>query len=164
MDEVLEEVGEVLSIIGNIAIVKGLPSKFADRGSERALDSETLLVFEDRKVLGYVRFSPWFCPSCLCTISQIYETFGRTSEPLYQIRFNQQYPLDPEKVQVGRKVFHVPRRSRFIFVHQLKLLKGSDASNVHDEEPGEDEIEFSDDEAEAMHRSRFKHRYAYVSC
>jgi len=57
MDEVLEKVGEVLSVIGDIAIVKGLPSDFANRGSERALDSETLLVFGDRKVMGYVRFS-----------------------------------------------------------------------------------------------------------
>lgn len=53
MDEVLEKVGEVLSVIGDIAIVKGLPSDFANRGSERALDSETLLVFGDRKVMGY---------------------------------------------------------------------------------------------------------------
>jgi len=164
MDEVLEKVGEVLSVVGDIVIVKGLPSKSANRASERALDSGTLLVFEDRKVLGYVRFNPWFYPGRLCIISQIYETFGPTSEPLYQIKFNQQYPLDPEKVQVGRKVFHVPGRSHFIFVHQLRQLKGSDASNVHDEEPGEDEIEFSDDEAEAVHRSRFKHRYAHGPC
>jgi len=164
MDEVLEKVGEVLSVVGDIVIVRGLPSKSADRGSERALDSGTLLVFEDRKVLGYVRFSPWPYPSCLCINSQICETFGPTSEPLYQIKFNQQYPLDPEKIQVGRQVFHVPGRSHFIFVHHLRQLKGSDASNVHDEEPGEDEIEFSDDEAEAVHRSRFKHRYACVSC
>lgn len=36
-------------------------------------------------------------------------------------------------------------------------MKGSDASNVHDEEVGEDEVEFSDDEAEAAykrHRAR----------
>lgn len=48
-------------------------------------------------------------------------------------------------------------------MNQLKRLKGSDASNVHDEEPGEDEIEFSDDEAEAVHRSRLKQKYVNIS-
>ncbi|PIL31357.1 hypothetical protein GSI_06056 [Ganoderma sinense ZZ0214-1] len=134
-DERLEKVGEIMSIVNNVVIVKGVPSPIANRGSEKALDSETLLVSEDRNVLGY-----------------IFETFGPTSEPLYQIKFNSKWPLDVEKVQVGRPVFHVPEKSHYVFVQQLRHLKGSDASNVHDEEPGEDELEFSDDEAEAAHK------------
>ncbi|KAI0640066.1 Gar1/Naf1 RNA binding region-domain-containing protein [Trametes polyzona] len=137
----LEKVGEVMSIVDRVVIVKGLPSEVANRGSEKALDSETLLVFEDRKVLGY-----------------IFETFGPTSEPLYQVRFNQKYPLDTEKVQIGRPVYHVPDRSNYVFVRQLRQFKGSDASNVHDEEPGEDEIEFSDDEQEAAHKRAIAQR------
>lgn len=54
-DEHLEKVGDIVSIVNNVVIVKGVPSPIANRGSEKALDSETLLVFEDRKVLGYVR-------------------------------------------------------------------------------------------------------------
>ena len=46
-----------------------------------------------------------------------------------------------------------------MFVSQIKALKGSDASNVHDEEPADDELEFSDDEAEAAYRSCLKRRY-----
>ncbi|KAI9060521.1 NAF1-domain-containing protein [Trametes sanguinea] len=137
----LEKVGEVMSIVDKVVIVKGLPSEIANRGSERALDSDTLLVFEDRKVLGY-----------------IFETFGPTSEPLYQVRFNQKYPLDTEKVQVGRAVYHVPQRSNYVFVRQLRQFKGSDASNVHDEEPAEDELEFSDDEQEAAHKRALAQR------
>jgi H/ACA ribonucleoprotein complex non-core subunit NAF1 len=53
-DEVLEKVGEVMSIIDKVVIVKGIASQVQNRGSEKALDSDTLLVFEDRKVLGYV--------------------------------------------------------------------------------------------------------------
>ena len=68
---------------------------------------------------------------------------------MYQVKFNSNYPLDPERVRADREVFHVPQRSRFISISQIKAYKGSDASNMHDEEPGEDEIEFSDDEAEA---------------
>jgi H/ACA ribonucleoprotein complex non-core subunit NAF1 len=43
-----------MSIVGNVVIVKGDTSAMADRAAERALDSDSLLVFEDRKVLGYV--------------------------------------------------------------------------------------------------------------
>jgi hypothetical protein len=52
--ETLEKVGEVLSIVDKVVIVKGLPQQVQGRASDRALDSDTLLVFEDRKVLGYV--------------------------------------------------------------------------------------------------------------
>jgi H/ACA ribonucleoprotein complex non-core subunit NAF1 len=43
-----------MNIIDNVVIVKGASSEVVNRGSERALDSDTLLVFEDRKVMGYV--------------------------------------------------------------------------------------------------------------
>jgi H/ACA ribonucleoprotein complex non-core subunit NAF1 len=55
-DEILERIGEVMSIIDNkTVIVKGAPSEVVTRTSDHALDCDTLLVFEDRKVLGYVR-------------------------------------------------------------------------------------------------------------
>jgi len=166
--EPLEKVGEIMSIIDRTVIVRGLPSEILNRGNERALDSETLLVFGDRKVFGYVRPSSSFSPGLLLSkytshmmIVQIYETFGPTSQPLYQVKFNSTYPLDPEKVTLGREVFHVPTRSRFVFVRAIKAIKGSDASNVHDEEPGEEELEFSDDEAEAAYRSRLKRKFVF---
>jgi H/ACA ribonucleoprotein complex non-core subunit NAF1 len=55
-------------------------------------------------------------------------------------------------------VFHVPARSKYIFVASLTRLRGSDASNVHDEEPAEYELEFSDDEAEAAHKAKLRDR------
>lgn len=61
--ELLEKVGEIMSIIDKVVIVKGNPSQVQNRASERALDSDTLLVFDDRKVLGYVRvLSPFILP------------------------------------------------------------------------------------------------------
>ncbi|KAG1765109.1 Gar1/Naf1 RNA binding region-domain-containing protein [Suillus occidentalis] len=147
LEEVLEKVGEVMNIIGNVVIVKGLPADSSRAVSERALDVETLLVFDDRKVLGHV-----------------YETFGPTSQPLYQIKFNQSYPLDTEKIRIAREVYHIPQRSNFVFMEYLKKLRGSDASNIHDEEPGEDEMEFSDDEQEAAFKqARKKKRGMSVS-
>ncbi|KAF7307157.1 ACT-7 domain-containing protein [Mycena indigotica] len=132
-EETLEAVGEVLSVIDKTVIVKGTSSV------PYALDIDTLLVFEDKKVLGY-----------------IYETFGPTTQPLYQVKFSTEYPIDPQKVQVSRAVYHVPRRSKFVAVDQLKRFRGSDASNMHDEEPADYELEFSDDEAEAEHKRRMR--------
>ncbi|KAM3076847.1 hypothetical protein ACMFMF_004763 [Clarireedia jacksonii] len=40
----------------------------------------------------------------------------------------------------------------------LKAYKGSDASNLHDEEVGDEEMEFSDDEAEAEHKRKIKQK------
>jgi H/ACA ribonucleoprotein complex non-core subunit NAF1 len=54
-DEHLEKVGDIMSIIGQVVIVRGLQSNNMARGSQRALDSDTLLVFNDRTVMGYVR-------------------------------------------------------------------------------------------------------------
>ncbi|KAI6047898.1 Gar1/Naf1 RNA binding region-domain-containing protein [Pisolithus marmoratus] len=104
-EDSLEKVGEVMSIVGNVVIVKGLPADNLKTLSERALDAETLLVFDDRKVLGYV-----------------YETFGPTSQPLYQIKFNQEFPMDTEKIRISREVFHVPRQSKYVFVEQLQKV------------------------------------------
>ena len=72
------------------------------------------------------------------------------------MQFSETYPLNPEKVRLAREVYHVPSRSKFVSVSFLKQYKGSDASNAHDEEPGEDELEFSDDEAEREHKRSLK--------
>ena len=155
--DTLEKVGEIMSIVGNIVIVRGLAVNHVK--SEHVLDAESLLVFEDRKVLGYVSYLTFrmiYADSYVWW--QIYETFGPTSQPLYQVKFNQHYPLDTNKVWLSREVFHVPKRSHFVFVDRLRSLRGSDASNIHDEEPADDEIEFSDDEKEAAFRAQRRRR------
>ena len=77
---------------------------------------------------------------------------------MYQVKFNSSFPLDASEARVSRPVFHVPARSTYVFVADLSRLRGSDASNVHDEEPAEYELEFSDDEAEARHKSKVRDR------
>ncbi|KAK0505712.1 Gar1/Naf1 RNA binding region-domain-containing protein [Armillaria luteobubalina] len=131
-DEGIEVLGEIVNIMDKAVIIRGRPSS-------HVLDSETLLVFDDRKVLGY-----------------IYETFGPTAQPLYQVKFNSTFPLDTDKIRLARQVFHVPGRSRFVAVDSIRI-KGSDASNLYDEEPAVHELEFSDDEAEAAHKRDLKH-------
>lgn len=78
---------------------------------------------------------------------------------MYQVKFNSLFPLDAGEARVSRPVFHVPARSKYVFVTELSRLRGSDASNVHDEEPAEYELEFSDDEAEAAHRAKLRNKY-----
>lgn len=53
--EQIEKVGEIMTVFDQVAIVRGLPSENMSRGSQKALDSDTLLVFDDRTVMGYVR-------------------------------------------------------------------------------------------------------------
>jgi H/ACA ribonucleoprotein complex non-core subunit NAF1 len=51
VDDVLERIGEIMTIIDSVVVAKGNTT-----GVHRALDTDSLLVFEDRKVLGKVRF------------------------------------------------------------------------------------------------------------
>lgn len=53
-DEPLAKVGEIMSVVNNVIIVRGSTSGNQLKANEKALDSDTLLVFEDRKVMGYV--------------------------------------------------------------------------------------------------------------
>ena len=76
--------------------------------------------------------------------------------------FGPSFPLETDVASISRPVYHVPSRSKFVFPSQLQKIKGSDASNVHDEEIAEDEAEFSDDEAEIAFK-RAKSSFAWVS-
>lgn len=60
--------------------------------------------------------------------------------------------IDKNAFWIGRVVCHVPARSNFVFTEAIARIKGSDASNLHDEEIAEDQMDFSDDEAEAQWR------------
>ncbi|KAG8898277.1 hypothetical protein FRC01_010965 [Tulasnella sp. 417] len=134
-DELLEIVGDVMNIIGSVVVVKGLPGSAA----EKVLDTGSLLVWDDRHVLG-----------------EVFETFGPTHLPLYSVRLPS--PPSNSVFTTGRKVYHVPVRSNYVFTRSLAQIRGSDASNQHDEEVGEDEIEFSDDEKEMEWKRQKKNK------
>ncbi|KAG8931927.1 hypothetical protein FRC02_001949 [Tulasnella sp. 418] len=136
-DEVIEEMGEIMSIIDSVVVIRGSAGSLR----EKVLDTGSLLVFDDRKVLG-----------------EIFETFGPTHQPLYSILFPSASSIDSQAVTIARKVFHVPSRSFFVFTRALRMQKGSDASNVHDEEVAEWELDFSDDEKEVQHKRSLKNR------
>ena len=136
-DMAIEELGDVLAAVENTVVVKAKVS-----GEYRVLESGSLLCLKDRSVVGVVA-----------------ETLGRVQEPLYTIRFTNDDAIKAAGLsEPGTPVYYVQQHSTFVFTQPLKTVKGSDASNVNDEEVGEDEMEFSDDEAEADYKRQIKQK------
>ncbi|KAL7421666.1 hypothetical protein Q5752_003435 [Cryptotrichosporon argae] len=129
-------------------IVRAMQSNPA-AGGGGWLEEGSVLCFADGRVLGAVA-----------------ETFGPLTSPFYQIRLPpppHPYP-SPSSLGPGTRLFYANDPAYRSFVNMVALrdprLKGSDASNVYDEEVGEDEAEWSDDEAEAEARARRKQKRA----
>ncbi|XP_068735896.1 uncharacterized protein [Montipora capricornis] len=136
----LVEIGLVFSVVETLVVVRALPCT-------PALDEESIIFLENRSCLGLV-----------------FETFGPVQRPFYSVRFNKESDIKEKNVLVGDKVLYAPdimEYSHYVFVSQLKKLKGSDASWEHDEEPPVEVIDYSDDEEEARAKSsRKKERVA----
>ncbi|GAA5998262.1 uncharacterized protein JCM10292_001082 [Rhodotorula paludigena] len=130
----LAKFGKVESLIENVVVIKADTS-----GDWRVLDEGTLVCWEDRVVIG-----------------AIFETFGSVQQPFYSLRFPAASPPDPTVFAISRPVFYSPNAASFVFTRDLRHFKGSDASNIWDEEVGAGEIEFSDDEEEAEYRRKLK--------
>jgi H/ACA ribonucleoprotein complex non-core subunit NAF1 len=135
-DMKVEMLGNIETVLDNLALVKANIS-----GEYQVLDAGSVLCLADLSVIGVVS-----------------ETLGRVEQPLYTIRFTNAEDMKKKGVEKGVPVFYVFDHSKFVFTQPLKGLKGSDASNIHDEEVAEDEIEFSDDEAEAEYRRQLKQK------
>lgn len=128
--------GHVQAIVENTALIEANVS-----GEYQVLEAGSLLCSEDRKILGVV-----------C------ETLGRVENPLYTVRYASPAGMEEYGITQGKQIYYVEPHSSFVFTQPLKGLKGSDASNFHDEEVGEEEAEFSDDEAEAEYRRKQKQK------
>ncbi|KAI9756424.1 MAG: mannosyltransferase [Chaenotheca gracillima] len=133
-DMKVEELGAVQSIVENMLVIKAKVS-----GEYRVLESGSLLCLADRNVIGVVG-----------------ETLGRVQQPFYSVRFNSPEEISESSISIGTTIYYVEQHSTYVLTRPLQAIKGSDASNLHDEEVGEEELEFSDDEAEAEHKKRVK--------
>jgi H/ACA ribonucleoprotein complex non-core subunit NAF1 len=132
----IASLGKVLRIVGTSVVI------WQDvRLERRALDLGSILVLGDQTILG-----------------EIYDTFGPVTQPLYTVRFESEQALKETGVTVGADVYYLPKRSEFIATEELQKIKGSDASNIYDEEVSESELEFSDDEKEKEHKLLMKRR------
>lgn len=126
--------GKVERMIENTVLVRAITS-----GNYQVLELGSLLTLADRKVIGTVA-----------------DTIGRVETPIYIVRFNSAAEIEEFGIKENTEIFYVPEHSTYVFTEPLRAQKGSDASNLHDEEPAEHEIEFSDDEAEAEHKRQKK--------
>jgi H/ACA ribonucleoprotein complex non-core subunit NAF1 len=112
----LSEVGKIHAIIEDTVVVEASVS-----GEYKVLDMDSILLFEDRSVLG-----------------RVFDTFGPVSKPMYSVRFNHLKEIQELNVSVGQRIFYIPDLASFVFTQPLKALKGTDASNLYDEEVGEE--------------------------
>ncbi|KAL1960850.1 hypothetical protein VTO42DRAFT_5833 [Malbranchea cinnamomea] len=133
-DTKVEMLGNVETIVDNIVLIKANIS-----GEYQVLETGSVLCLANLKVIGVVS-----------------ETLGKVEQPLYTVRFKSAAEIKEMGIEKGAPIFYLVDHSTFVFTQPLKGLKGSDASNIHDEEVGEDEVEFSDDEAEAEYRRQQK--------
>ncbi|EGD86879.1 hypothetical protein H112_05390 [Trichophyton rubrum D6] len=130
----VEMLGNVESIVDNVVLVRANIS-----GEYQVLETGSVLCSVNLKVIGVVS-----------------ETLGRVQQPLYTVRFPNAEAVKEAGLEKETPVFYVVDHSTFVFTQPLRGLKGSDASNLHDEEVGDDQIEFSDDEAEAEYKRQLK--------
>lgn len=126
----LVHVGVIQNIVDTFVLVAADTT-----GDYQVLEQGSILCLPDRSVLGAVA-----------------ETLGRVQQPMYAVAFTSRDEIDQLGITKGAKVTYVVSHSTFVFTQALKAQKGTDASNLHDEEPDDHEIEFSDDEAEAAHK------------
>ena len=133
-DMKIEELGNVENLVDNLTLIKAKIS-----GEYQVLETGSVLCLEDRTVIGAIT-----------------ETLGRVQQPFYSVRFTNAAAITEIGISTGTKIFYVEQHSTYVFTQAIKAIKGSDASNLHDEEVGDDELEFSDDEAEAEHKRRVK--------
>ncbi|GFP57924.1 H/ACA ribonucleoprotein complex non-core subunit NAF1 [Trichoderma asperellum] len=132
----IEELGAIEHIVENIMLVKAFTP-----GEYQVLDSGSILCTPERVVIGVIA-----------------ETIGKVLQPMYTVMFNSAEEIKELGLEVGAKVFYPVDHASYVFTEPLKNLKGSDASNLHDEEIADEEIEFSDDEKEAEYKRSLKQK------
>ncbi|TYJ52446.1 hypothetical protein B9479_006957 [Cryptococcus floricola] len=127
-------------------VVRAMQSRPGDH-DEGWLEEGSVLCWEDGRVLGTV-----------------HETFGPLTSPFYTVRLPPPpfpYP-SPESLVPGSRLFYPLNNSYRSFVNMIAVrdprFKGTDASNLYDEEVGDDEVEWSDDEAEAAAKREKKNK------
>ncbi|ODN00927.1 H/ACA ribonucleoprotein complex non-core subunit NAF1 [Orchesella cincta] len=130
-------IGLIKSVVEPLVVVEAYPNT-------PALDLDSVLFLDEGdRALGH-----------------IFDVIGPVKQPLYCVRFNSKEHIQKNKVEIGMLVYCAPKTeyTSFVFLAQLRKLKGSDASWVNDIEPPADEVEFSDDEMERNARKKKRNR------
>ncbi|CAL1261164.1 unnamed protein product [Larinioides sclopetarius] len=109
-------------------------------GNSNPLDDDSVLFLSSDKPLG-----------------KIHDVFGNVNKPNYVVRFNKAEDIFDKGVTAGQIVYYSPANgelTRYVLVDVLKKQKGSDASWRDNNEPPEDEIDYSDDEQEKLAKQK----------
>lgn len=126
--------GKVEHIVDNTLIIPGYTS-----GQQRVLDQGSALCLADRSVIGAVA-----------------DVVGNVKTPVYFVMFKDLQAIADAKVEAGTEIFYVESHATYAFTQNL-YTKGTDASNIYDEEVDDNELEFSDDEKEMEHKRKLKY-------
>ncbi|KAI4768422.1 NAF1-domain-containing protein [Aureobasidium sp. EXF-3400] len=129
-DMKITPLGAVQHVVDTLILIKAFTS-----GEYQVLESGSVLCLENREVIGAVQ-----------------DTIGKVEEPLYSVAFTRPSDISDLNIATNTKIYYVDSHSTYVFTQPLKNLKGTDASNLHDEEVADEEMEFSDDEAEAAYK------------
>ncbi|KAI1817938.1 NAF1-domain-containing protein [Poronia punctata] len=133
-DMELIELGVIEHFVDNTAVIKANTT-----GEYQVLDTGSVLCLEDRTI-----------------IAALADVIAAVREPRYTAGFQSQEEIKAFGLEPGTKIFYPPALANLGLTQALKNNKGTDASNWHDEEVAEDEIEFSDDEKEAEYKRQLK--------
>jgi H/ACA ribonucleoprotein complex non-core subunit NAF1 len=124
----IERIGHIRHIInGKLVIIESLLHS-------PALNDDSVLFNSNRRSIGL-----------------IYETFGPVEKPCYSIRYNDIDNIHQRQIELNQEVFYAPKETtytKYVFVQELRALKGSDASWEDDNEPPKFAVDYSDDEQE----------------
>lgn len=128
----ITQLGRVEAVVDNLVLVKATTS-----GDYQVLESGSALCLRDFTIIG-----------------KISEQIGRVEEPRYSVGFNDPAEIATLGITKDTPIYYVDAHSTFVFTEPLRNQKHTDASNLHDEETNE--VEFSDDEAEAEYKRQQK--------
>lgn len=136
----LKKLGKITQIVDCLVVVQC--------DSNVALDFDSVVFDENRNAIG-----------------QVFDIFGAVASPLYSIRFNS---CDEAKQHpVGKSVFFAPDAEQYthsIFTDQLKSLKITDSCWDGEGECPDDQLAFSDDEAEKSYMAKKRRKKQNISC
>jgi len=133
----IQELGEVMTVVGGTTTTVTI--RAGTSGDIPRLDSGSILCLEDRTV-----------------VAAIADTFGPVAQPFYITRFTNVEEVTKLGLAIGTRIFYSEQHAKFVFPSDMRKMKWTDASNIHDEEVNDVEMEFSDDEKEAEYKARRK--------
>ncbi|KAJ1462046.1 Gar1/Naf1 RNA binding region-domain-containing protein [Pelagophyceae sp. CCMP2097] len=128
-----------VGVVSNVLALPDATFVVAAKLNDKALYEETVLCLEDRTPIG-----------------RIWEVFGPVRHPHYIVRYARR-DAESAPAWLGKDVFSPNAELAFIQPHRL-ASKGCDASDVYDEELGDEDLEFSDDELQQASSSRRRKR------